>query len=182
MQHWRLQTSVDYCLQKEMVPGQDIPLIKLHGSINWGRCKNCKDEVVPWAFGDFYGAYPPKNYNDNPYTCPSGPDEVYVQIGSAIPGYRHICGHMLEIQTPVIVAPTWAKTEYNTGFDNLGARREPTRGGREYYCDWLLFPPTDQFFPMLYISWYGESSRSLNGFGYMIRIRTELLKIVSKEC
>jgi NAD-dependent SIR2 family protein deacetylase len=152
--------SIDYCLQKEMLPGQEIPLIKLHGSINWGRCKNCNNEVVPWFFGDFYEANPLKDYNKKPYSCPSGPDEVYVEIGSAVPGYRHDCGTLLQIKTPAIVPPTWAKTEYNTGFDNMWAHAANQLAEAEnIIVIGYSLPPTDQFFPILYA--LGTVSRTI---------------------
>jgi len=152
--------TVDYCLKKELVPGQDVPLIKLHGSINWGRCKRCNDEVVAWDLLDFFRHNPLMVPNSDPYRSPGGSTELYVQIGSAVPGFRHECGNLLELKTPAIVPPTWEKTEYNVGFENMWAHAANQLAEAEnIIVVGYSLPQTDQFFPILYA--LGTVSKSI---------------------
>lgn len=152
--------SVDYCLNKETIPGQDVPLIKLHGSINWGRCKRCDNGVVAWDLSDFFLKRPLIDVNADPYRSPGGPPQLYVQIGSAVQGFRHDCGNMLEINTPAIVPPTWEKTEYNVGFENMWAHAANQLAEAEnIIVIGYSLPKTDQFFPILYA--LGTVSRAI---------------------
>jgi hypothetical protein len=157
------QVTVDYCLKKELIPNSQIPLIKLHGSINWGRCKRCNDEVVPWHLADFIDKRPltgMDSVNSGPYRSTGGPNELHIQIGSAVPGFRHECGTMLEIKTPAIVPPTWEKTEYNVGFENMWAHAANQLAEAEnVIVIGYSLPKTDQFFPILYA--LGTVSRSI---------------------
>lgn len=154
--------AVDYCLQKELLTGSRIPLIKLHGSINWGRCRNadCNNEVVPWRFEEFYKSNPPKNYNTDPYGYRSGAEDVNVKIATAIPRHRHSCGTTLQMGCPAIVPPTWEKAEYNTGFENMWAHAAKQLAEAEnIIVIGYSLPPSDQFFPMLYA--LGTVSRTI---------------------
>jgi hypothetical protein len=154
--------AVDYCLKKEPISNSQIPLIKLHGSINWGRCKRCS-EVVPWGLAGFIGKRPltgMDSVNSDPYRSPGGPNELYIHIGSAMPGFRHECGDLLELRSPAIVPPTWEKTEYNVGFENMWAHAANQLAEAEnIIVIGYSLPRTDQFFPILYA--LGTVSRSI---------------------
>lgn len=142
--------KVDYCLNKELIPGSDVPLIKLHGSINWKRCKHCNDEVVAWSFSDFIESYDSWKVYAAPFIS-SQRDILYLQIGSRLHAYTHGCGYPEPAPIPAIVPPTWEKGEHNHGFDNIWAHAaEQLAQAENIIVIGYSLPPTDQFFPILY--------------------------------
>jgi hypothetical protein len=143
-------TPIDYCLDTNLTGGPSIPVIKLHGSLNWGRCKSCGGMVVPWQMADFFRRFPlGSTSNNRPYQY-SG-DVVYIHVTSATSGHRHKCGTVLEDDSPVIVPPTWEKTNHDQGFENMWAHAASylARAENIVVVGYSL-PPSDQFFPMLY--------------------------------
>lgn len=150
-----LDVPIDYCLTKASPDPDRVSLVKLHGSINWGRCKNC-NEIAIVPFNEYCSTYP---YSSNkpqgkvtigpycsrvaPFTC--------VQIGSWVPAFKHTCGHILELKMPAIVPPTWEKAEYNVGFENMWAHAANHLSEAEnIVVIGYSLPSTDQFFPILY--------------------------------
>jgi NAD-dependent SIR2 family protein deacetylase len=118
-----------------------IPLLKLHGSMNWGYCPVCK-EIVPWRLKEFFIKYPPIIY----------PNETYqrLEIGSRISGNIHECKNPMDSE-PVLVPPTWNKSEYHQKLTSVWARaaKELSEAENIIVIGYSL-PPTDQFFNYLY--------------------------------
>jgi hypothetical protein len=103
---YRQGVRVDYALPQDDDRGT-FKLLKLHGSLNWGKCSNesC-GLIVPWHLDTFFQKY---HYN-------SWRDEfqlVILDIASKLWDYKHPkCNNILNPE-PVIVPPTWNKTEYH---------------------------------------------------------------------
>ena len=53
---------VDYSLDQNLSGGASVPVIKLHGSINWGRCMACKSSIIPFHMRDFLKRFPGPNW------------------------------------------------------------------------------------------------------------------------
>ncbi len=102
----------DYCLSK--VPKSAyIPLMKLHGSLNWARCSKCGD-IIPWTVRAFLKKY----Y----FASSQEKSAVHLDLASRLSssGLKH-CGKDVE-PDPVIVPPTWNKTEYQQGLSKVWIR------------------------------------------------------------
>ncbi len=61
------------------------------------------------------------------------------------------CHSVLQNHSPVIVPPTWEKTNHSVGFENMWkhAARSLSEADNIAVIGYSL-PPSDQFFPMLY--------------------------------
>jgi hypothetical protein len=98
--------GVDYALPQDDEKGT-FKLLKLHGSLNWGTCSNEKcGLIVPWHLNNFF---------QNHFYDSFGNEErrVILDIASKLYDYKHPkCNNILNPE-PVIVPPTWNKTEYH---------------------------------------------------------------------
>ncbi len=103
---------VDYCLSKVPKPAC-IPLMKLHGSLNWARCSKCR-EIIPWDFRAFFQKYSVTSLQKR--------GAVHLDLASKLSssGLKH-CGENVE-PDPAIVPPTWNKTEYHQGLSKVWIR------------------------------------------------------------
>jgi NAD-dependent SIR2 family protein deacetylase len=134
----------DYGLSRDPAP-QELPLIKLHGSINWGVCQEC-NQIVPIELDERIL-----------YSYPDG-DLYYFILSPALPKTQH-CGKPLG-QTPMLIPPTWNKTGYH---ENLAAVWE--KAARELAAAENIFiigyslPETDSFFRYLYALGSESSTR-----------------------
>ena len=89
----------DYCVAQKSVIGS-LPLLKLHGSINWGVCKICKS-INPY---EPKSAKIPHLWEEN--------ETIRYNLGSLLPTRQH-CEQPLSSE-PLLVPPTWDKTTYHT--------------------------------------------------------------------
>jgi hypothetical protein len=80
-----------------------LKLLKLHGSLNWGKCSN-KDcgSIVPWHLKHFF--------QNRSYT--SGNWGI-LDITSKLTEHKHEKCNNILVPEPLIVPPTWNKTEYH---------------------------------------------------------------------
>lgn len=102
---------LDYCFS-ETKKGGAIPLIKLHGSLNWARCSKCGN-IIPWNIRD-YMARTNAGLLDEESTR-----YIHLGIGAQLhkSGIKH-CETEVE-PDPVIVPPTWSKTEYHQALSSV---------------------------------------------------------------
>ena len=84
--------NFDYYLKDPPAPG-GTPLLKLHGSINWGACKEC-NTVHPIDFRQINF----QNLLDSPY--------VLMELGSKLANFLKPCCNQTIQGTPVLVPPT----------------------------------------------------------------------------
>lgn len=127
---WHLdRMSPDYRLDKT---GHGVPLFKLHGSINWGRCPNCSKIVIA-------NVAPPETRADRLYRW-----KMFEDAGVSC------CNQQLS-DGCVIVPPTWDKSEYRSSLVNVwrGAAAELATASTIVVCGYSL-PESDAFFRYLY--------------------------------
>lgn len=123
-------------------PKRGISVLKLHGSLNWGWCEKCK-AVIPWELA----AFPlplAMDFNDD--------DSIPLDIGTKLASgtFTH-CGDAPVRPEPVIIPPTWNKTQYHSQLSDVWrqAARELSEAKRIFVCGYSL-PETDSFFRYLF--------------------------------
>jgi len=104
----------DYCLPEAKSDGV-IPLMKLHGSLNWARCSKCP-EIIPWNIKDYS-----RIISLHPLAS-KRTTSVHLELSTSFSksGLKH-CEVNVD-PDPVIVPPTWNKTEYHQVLSNVWAR------------------------------------------------------------
>lgn len=130
----------DYALGGD-TPRTSIPLLKLHGSLNWGRClrESCAG-INPIGVQDWvrHNVREPKR------------DGERLRVSLRLNGVTHRCGGTCH-SDPVIVPPTWSKPGYYTQLASVWQRAaEHLREARSVVVMGYSLPPTDRFFPLLY--------------------------------
>jgi len=134
-----------------------IPVLKLHGSINWGYCLQCKriipTEIDQWrhtTFIDIFGA----------------PEILRLTPASRLATHHHkACGKTL-YSLPFIVPPTWNKS---TEYEDLRAvwKRAATEisNAENIVVIGYSFPAADTFFKYLFaLGSMNSSSAQLENF------------------
>jgi hypothetical protein len=107
--------KVDYALPQDDDRGT-FKLLKLHGSLNWGKCsnKNCS-LIVPWHLNSFFQKYHYESWRDEV-------KRVILDVASKLGDHKHAkCDNILNPE-PVIVPPTWNKTEYHGALGEVWAQ------------------------------------------------------------
>jgi len=121
-------------------PARGVPLLKLHGSLNWATCTQCH-KVVPWHLEDFLGGI--HTIHDS--------DELKFDVWSGhFTRFRH-CNNAVEHELPFIVPPTWNKGDHHQTIAPVWQRaaKELTDAERIFVIGYSL-PDTDGFFRTLY--------------------------------
>lgn len=128
-------SSVDYGLGGA---NGGFPLLKLHGSLNWGYCPDCKNVV----------AVPAKDWS---YPHPMIIKDIYhLRVGGKLAGFEHDCGACLEDE-PVIVPPTWSKSSHHHRLTKVWSRAaEELSEARQIVVIGYSLPESDAFFRFLY--------------------------------
>src|SRR5258707_9413910 len=148
---WKYKLQADYCLEKEPL-GSGVPLMKLHGSINWTWCERCK-RIAAWPLKDFFDKYLSRWQPDHPGPLRPDPASGFtaVEIASWMDQFIDACGEHMMAGSAAIVPPTWEKTDYSAGFENIWAHAANHLAEAEnIVVIGYSLPPTDQFFPILY--------------------------------
>lgn len=130
----------NYCLDNS---NSGIPLLKLHGSINWARCTCGK--IIPWNIGDY------TSKREFISTTTDVPSQHYFHIGSELlkSGLKH-CDKAIE-PDPMIVPPTWNKQRYHNEIAQVWTRAAKELANAEnIFIIGYSFPESDYFFHYLY--------------------------------
>lgn len=132
----------DYCLSDEIGPGK-IPLIKLHGSLNWVKCDKCNN-IIPWYLKDFF--------NNHRYQFLKDGMKVTIDLPSRlIDGEFEHCGEKITTLSPVIVPPTWNKTSYHNQLTNVWKHAANMfSDAKNIFISGYSLTPSDSFFRYLY--------------------------------
>jgi len=134
----------DYCLTDEQ-SSDTSPYLKLHGSINWGICPKCR-QIVPFNLDEV-------RFNLFPET-----PHVYFDLGSQIASRQH-CNMPLDA-VPVLVPPTWNKTDYHNKLDKVWKKASAELATAEnIFVVGYSLPESDLFFRYLYA--LGSESHTL---------------------
>jgi len=127
----------DYCLGQ---PRGGVRLLKLHGSVNWARCRD--GSVVPWPIAEYLSR---RLIVDLPGTTEK---TFAVTMSSELDSYRGWPSPPIE---PYIVPPTWSKSSQHKELANVWKQAAMELEDAEfivvigYSC-----PESDAFFRYLY--------------------------------
>lgn len=137
----------DYCLPGEERGGS--PLLKLHGSINWGECEECK-HIIPVGVDGVVAQFDPLTINELP--------NVWFDVGSRLPEFKQHCDEAIK-GPPVLVPPTWNKASYHQDLLHVWRRaaKELAEADNIFVMGYSL-PETDSFFKYLFA--LGTQSRT----------------------
>jgi NAD-dependent SIR2 family protein deacetylase len=127
---------------KKTNPGA-IDLLKLHGSLNWGRCGKC-DRISPWQLKEFFSthAWAPLEKSRTHRTLEIS--NFLVQNSCSV------CGTPLA-ENPVIVPPTWNKGNSHIGLSSVWQAAAKHLAEAENVCIiGYSLPNTDEFFRYFY--------------------------------
>ncbi len=113
-----------------------VPLLKLHGSINWGACSKC-------------GVIVPYRTSEARFDLWDDAEYVRYNLGTLLPERNH-CDAPLPLP-PVIVPPTWNKTQYHGQLAEVWRRASAVLSEAEnVFVVGYSLPETDAFFRYLY--------------------------------
>jgi len=137
----------DYFLEADKHTNE-CPLLKLHGSINWGLSES--EQIVPFYVHEAKF----DNLHDN--------KPVYYGLGSNLNLKKHE-GKPLS-GPPVIVPPTWNKNSYHGQLSNVWSKAADEFAGAEnIFIIGYSLPETDSFFRYLY-ALGSESPKRIRNF------------------
>ncbi|MDB5988966.1 MAG: hypothetical protein JWQ10_369 [Herbaspirillum sp.] len=128
----------------ENAPGNHlgIPLLKLHGSLNWAT-ESVSRKIRPLHLFNYLQRYIPNGYSEHA--------SIEVPIGSHLADYFKQIESMQVDQEPVIVPPSWNKADYHAALSDVWAAAAQHLSEAEYiYVIGYSLPETDSFFRHLY--------------------------------
>ena len=120
-----------------------IPLLKLHGSLNWARCSKC-DAVRPWSLNEFFSTHNWRTYELTPNT------PLKLALVDHIPTVMKHCDQDMPAD-PMIVPPTWNKTQHHRVIAKVwqSAAQHLSEAENIFVIGYSL-PESDQFFRYLF--------------------------------
>ena len=137
----------DYCLDGG--PKSGTPLLKLHGSINWGLTS--QDRIAAWPVSNV--AFNRAFLSDMKY--------VIFDLGSKL-GAANFQGEHLK-GPPIIVPPSWNKNSYHGQLSQVWAQAARAFGeAQNIFVVGYSLPVTDSFFHYLYALGSESSTRVKN--------------------
>jgi hypothetical protein len=116
-----------------------IALLKLHGSLLWGRCSGC-NKVAAWPLSTTRNRFWPDLESRSSVKFP---------VTEWLKGFAHCAGgHMSQAY---VVPPTWSKGQYHTELESVwrNAAKELQKAENIFVSGYSL-PEADQFFKLLY--------------------------------
>jgi NAD-dependent SIR2 family protein deacetylase len=128
-----------------------IDLLKLHGSLNWGRCEKCQ-RICPWELKDFFAA---NQWSPLPKFETTRTLEIANRLSQRT---CPVCGTSLS-ENPVIVPPTWNKGNAHVELSSVWRAAAEHLAEAENVCIiGYSLPITDEFFRYFYaLSTVGET-------------------------
>lgn len=134
-----LNVPVDYCLDSANRKGH-VQIMKLHGSLNWARFAGNK-AAVAWPLESFLSRH------SWPLLTPGEP--VPLLLASHLSDFK--MGDESALPDPVIVPPTWNKTQYQNQIAPVWRRASLHLSAAEnIFVMGYSLPETDPFFRYLY--------------------------------
>jgi hypothetical protein len=138
--HWNC-IPVNYALGRPSVSG-DAELLKLHGSLNWGKCHKC-GEVIPFMLHEYFAQFHIRPRIGGPRT------EVALDYPARLTHLKY-CDENLGA-APLIVPPTWNKAAHYSQIRQLWrAAAERLATAEHIYVTGYSLPESDHFFRHLY--------------------------------
>jgi hypothetical protein len=132
----------DYGIPPDSMSHQPVQLFKLHGSLNWAQRKD-SGSVYPLQLNQYFSKYSINGWDERG-TCK-------IPVGSQLQEYftQHTD---IEVEAePVIVPPTWNKSDYHQALSTIWGKAAENLGEAHtiFICGYSL-PETDAFFRLLY--------------------------------
>lgn len=132
--------AYDYCIEEKEYSG--IPLLKLHGSLNWAS-RRSDNTIIPLKLMDYF-----KHYH---VSFPEDRKIVRIPIGTQLKEYFSKYTAEDVNEKPVIVPPTWNKADHYSSINSVWARAASELGEAEYiFIIGYSLSETDAFFRLLY--------------------------------
>lgn len=139
---YEAKLTVDYEIDRMGPWNPPVPVLKLHGSLNWGVAES-GEAISVLGLHDYLA-----KMNFNPFE-----DGVCrLAVGSSLQDHfrRHRPDMPIKPQ-PLIVPPTWNKAEYHRQLGRVWQAAARHLGeARDIYVLGFSLPDTDQFFKLLY--------------------------------
>jgi SIR2-like domain len=145
----RANIPVDYAIEtpaQEQNPREKLPLLKLHGSLNWAVEESAPNSVRPLDLQQYF------RERDVAVTTPSGDNkEIYLSILPRLVSFFEK-RHSLKVKPlPYIVPPSWNKADYHKALTNVWASAAQQLSEALYiFVIGYSLPSTDSFFRQLY--------------------------------
>src|SRR5688572_12743675 len=117
--------------------------MKLHGSVNWGKCEAC-GAIAPWTLQDFF-----KTRSWDLLGVRRGADSVELNVGDQIAAFQHCKDKRCESDS-VIVPPTWNKAEYQQVANVWKHAAHHLSEAENIIVIGYSLPEADQFFRFLF--------------------------------
>ncbi|HNC52161.1 MAG TPA: hypothetical protein PLO14_07990 [Accumulibacter sp.] len=138
---FRAGLGPDYVIDRPPNCHNPVPLLKLHGSLNWATQK--EDELIrPLHLLSYFQTYRIVLPRDG---------EVFLGVGSQLSEYFPKCVGIDVAPEPVIVPPSWNKADYHNALSDIWAAAAKHLSEAEYiFVIGYSLPETDSFFRHLY--------------------------------
>ncbi len=152
----REDLQLDYALDKPQPNFHKyaIPLLKLHGSLNWAVEDTPPNAVKPL---DLHAYLEPST---RPFTPAVGSNETNVPILPHLMDFFASQYHVKVRPQPFIVPPSWNKADYHRQLTNVwSAAAEHLSEALYIFVIGYSLPPTDSFFRQLYALGSAGNSR-----------------------
>jgi hypothetical protein len=136
---YQTQLPIAYYLEPAQADARSIPLLKLHGSLNWFKCSAC-GKPVPWTLRDYWTNRYPSLYEG----------EITIEMSQRLNEFKH-CANAPSPKSAYVVPPTWNKSQYHAELESVwaAAARELSNAVNIVVCGYSL-PQSDHFFRQLY--------------------------------
>lgn len=137
-----LGQQLDYCLGGTASPPDAIPVMKLHGSLNWTTSKET-GEIYPWYLRKYFSTHSLNGFHELKYCM--------MPIGSQLKHINEEAKAELVTAEPVIVPPTWNKSDAHLALTKVWSAAARELEMAENICIiGYSMPSTDAFFHYLY--------------------------------
>lgn len=134
---YRNKLLPDYCLGDLELKGNSVTYLKLHGSINWGKCRKC-GRIIPCREFQYTETKAGRNYSTIPI----------ISKLKKLPCTS--CGERAG-EDPFIVPPTWNKTAFHEQIEQVWRRAaNELKDAENIFVLGYSFPSTDMFFRYLF--------------------------------
>jgi hypothetical protein len=139
---YRAGLGPDYIIDQPPGDQENVPLLKLHGSLNWATEKTSR-KIRPLHLATYFQHYSLKS--------PLAGSDAKVPIGSQLVEFfrDHVS---IEVEAePVIVPPSWNKADYHNALSNVwAAAAKHLSEAEQIFVIGYSLPATDSFFRHLY--------------------------------
>jgi hypothetical protein len=133
------RVAFDYGLDNTANTPSNVDFLKLHGSLNWGRCsdQSCK-KIMVWTLADYFNQFRWNDLIDF--------ETVSLDVATKLVSRTHCHPETLETD-PVLIPPTWNKGGFHRELSGVWSKAAAHLAEAEnIYVVGYSFPLSDQFF------------------------------------